>query len=188
MTPASHKPGNRQPREWTAAETRFVSRYAGLVPLGRLALDLGRDPVDVADECARIGVDPRFVGTLLFWCDFCASWRPKLDSGGVCEVCQRRAQLFRIESQISDLLAQASPEIRATYAETEAERQGRRIGARPRPTRTPDMGAREAMAAETAYLAALSEWEAATIFRRAKAAQKRKERIRLRIAGCGATS
>ena len=174
----SRKP--RIPDEWTAAETRYVSRLAGLVPIGRIAADLGRDVADVADECARIGVDPRYAGVALQWCDLCSSWRPTMTRSGHCMVCERRAQLARIEGRISDLLSQLPPETRAIYADTEAER-GSRTDPPPAHPATLGMGEREEIEAESAYLASYAEWEAAQISRRVKAAQKRKERIQRKV-------
>lgn len=167
-------------REWTAAETRFVARMAGLAPIGKLAADLERDPADVADECARIGVDPRYTGVALHWCDLCSSWRPRMTASGHCIVCERKEQLTTIEGRISDLLSRLPPEARAVYADTEAERESRTDPPPGKPC-TLDMGEREAIEAESAYLAAFGEWEAAQVTRRVKAAQKRKERIQRKV-------
>ena len=71
-----------------------------------------------------------------------------------------------MEGQTADLIARLPQSERATYEESEAQRESR---IPPRPER----GARD----EDAYQAAVERWEEECLTRRLRAAQKRKERI-----------
>lgn len=164
-------------RDWTLKETIAVREFAGTVPLTRLARDLKRDVRDVASEAGRLGVPFVYVGTPLFWCDECASWRAKLTSSGICPLCSKRRQLARIEGRISDLLAQLPMEQREIYADTEAERGSVKRSDAPSAPDTRQMDNRAAVAALSRYYADYDRWETKEAHRIVKAAQKRKERI-----------
>ena len=163
-------------RDWTLDETLFVRDYAGTVPLSDLARHLRRDARDVAGECARLGVPFVYVGTPLFWCDECASWARRVDKSGRCDKCRSRHYLQRIEAKTAALMERLPLEQRETYALFEAKRGGRVRDAPPLAPDTSGMPPREAVAAATAYLADLSDWEAGKGYRARKSAQKRKER------------
>ena len=168
-------------RDWTLDETLFVRDYAGTVPLSDLARHLRRDARDVAGECARLGVPFVYVGTPLFWCDECASWVRRLDSSGRCGKCRARANLLSIEAKTAALMERLPEEQRETYAMFEAKRGGRVWDAPPLAPDTSGMPPREAVAAATAYLADLSDWEAGKAYRARKSAQKRKERAARKV-------
>lgn len=163
-------------RDWTLDETLFVRDYAGTVPLSDLARHLRRDARDVAGECARLGVPFVYVGTPLFWCDECASWARRVDKSGRCDKCRSRHYLQRIEAKTAALMERLPLEQRETYARFESKRGGRVRDAPPLAPDTSGMPPREAVAAATAYLADLSDWEAGKEYRARKSAQKRKER------------
>ena len=168
-------------RDWTIYETLFLIEYAGAVPLGMLAIDLRRDPRDVAREAARLGLSTAYAGTPLLWCDECARWRGALDRSGRCPVCRQRALNRENEARTAALLAALSAEARETYSNTEAERAPRKRDPKPKPPDTSQLPPRDAVAAETAYLAALGEWEYRAEHRHGKAVQKRKERIAAKV-------
>lgn len=168
-------------RDWTLDETLFVRDYAGTVPLSTLARHLRRDARDVAGECARLGVPFVYVGTPLFWCDECASWARRVDKSGRCDKCRSRHYLQRIEERTAALMERLPLEQRETYATFEAKRGGRVWEAPPAVPDTSGMPPREAVAAATAYLADLSDWEAGKEYRARKSAQKRKERAARKV-------
>ncbi len=168
-------------RCWTIYETLFLKEYAGAVPLPRLARDLRREAWDMAEEAARLEVPAEYVGTPLFWCDECATWRAALDGEGRCKVCKQRELNRRNEARTAALLAKLPPETREKYADTEAERAPRKRDPKPARPDTSDMPPRAAVAAETAYLAALGEREYREEHRRGKAIQKRKERVAAKV-------
>jgi hypothetical protein len=168
-------------RDWTLDETLFVRDYAGTVPLSDLARHLRRDARDVAGECARLGVPFVYVGTPLFWCDECASWARRVDKSGRCDKCRSRHYLQRIEAKTAALMERLPLEQRETYARFESKRGGRVRDAPPLAPDTSGMPPREAVAAATAYLADLSDWEAGKEYRARKSAQKRKERAARKV-------
>ena len=168
-------------RWWTIYETLFLAKYAGAVPLRMLAADLRRTPQDVAEEAARLELSLEYAGTPLYWCDECANWRVKLDASGRCRVCRKRELNQRNESKIAVLLAALPPDVRETYADTEAERGCRKREPKPSCPDTRGMAPRDAVAAESAHLAALDDWEYRQEHRRGKAVQKRKERIAAKV-------
>lgn len=168
-------------RDWTLRETIAVREFAGTVPLSRLAHDLSRDVRDVASEAGRLGVPFVYVGTPLFWCDECASWRVKLTPSGICPFCSKRRNLIRIEERISDLLAQLPMEQREVYADTEAERGTRRRDPAPSMPDTCQMDNRAAVVAMSRYYADYDRWETKETHRIMRAAQKRKERIQRKV-------
>lgn len=164
-------------RDWTLDETLFVRDYAGTVPLALLAYYLRRNARDVAGECARLEVPFVYVGTPLFWCDECASWARRLDKSGRCRKCNLRHRLRNIEAKTADLMEKLPPEQQEVYAVFESKRGGRRFPGPPVAPGASEMPPREAVAASTAYLAELSEWEAGKVYRAVKSAQKRKDRV-----------
>lgn len=168
-------------RDWTLNETLFVRDYAGTVPLSDLARHLRRDARDVAGECARLGVPFVYMGTPLFWCSECASWARRVDKSGRCDKCRARFYLRRVEAKTAALMERLPLEQREKYAMEEAKRGGRVWEAPPTVPDASGMPPREAVAASTAYLAELSDWEARRAFRARKSAQKRKERIAAKV-------
>lgn len=168
-------------RDWTLYETLFVRDYAGTVPLSDLARHLRRDARDVAGECARLGVPFVYMGTPLFWCSECASWARRVDKSGRCDKCRARASLQRIEARTAALMELLPLEKREKYAMEEAKRGGRVWEAPPLAPDVSGMPPREAVAAATAYLADLGDWEAGKALRARKSAQKRKERVAAKV-------
>lgn len=168
-------------KDWTLRETLTVREFAGTIPIFTLAHDLRRDVRDVAIEAYRIGAPFVYVGTPLFWCDECASWRVKLTPSGICPLCSKRRQLARIEGSISDLLAQLPLEQREIYADTEAERGSIKRDDAPTAPDTRQMDNRAAVAALSRYYADYDRWETKKAHRLVKAAQKRKDRIRHKV-------
>lgn len=168
-------------RDWTLNETLFVRNYAGTVPLSALARHLRRDARDVAGECARLGVPFVYVGTPLHWCSECASWARRVDKAGRCGKCRARFYLRRVEAKTAALMERLPMEQREKYATEEAKRGGRVWDAPPATPDTSGMTPRETVAASTAYLADLSDWEARRAFRARKSAQKRKERVAAKV-------
>lgn len=164
-------------RYWTIYETLFLKKYAGAVPLPRLACDLNRSISDVVAEAERLELSTEYVGTRLYLCPKCASWSAKLASSGWCRKCDIRKLNERREKRMTALLALLPTELRDMYASTEALRAPRKRDLRPVEPCTADMSPQDAVAAETAYLAALEDWEYRQEFRRGKAIQKRIERI-----------
>lgn len=168
-------------REWTLRETLYVRDWAGALPLSALAAHLRRDWREVASEAGRLGVPIVYMGTPLWWCDECASLTGRLHPSGTCWKCAYRRQLQRIESKTAVLLRRLPWEQIENYSVREAERGGKRRDPAPTPPDTLNAAPRAAVAAQTAYLAARSEWEAKQVRRQVKAAQKRKERIAAKV-------
>lgn len=168
-------------RDWTLKETLLVRNYAGTVPLSDLARHLRRDARDVAGECARLGVPFVYVGTPLHWCSECASWARRVDKSGRCDKCRARFYLRRVEAKTAALMERLPMEQREKHAMEEAKRGGRVWEAPPAAPDVSGMPPREAVAAATAYLADLSDWEAGKALRARKSAQKRKERVARKV-------
>lgn len=176
-----HQDALKMIRDWTLRETLFVKEYAGTVPLFQLARDLKRDPRDVASECGRLGVPIVYMGTPLFWCDHCSTWRTSLNRSGLCGVCDKRRRIQVIEGRISSLLALLPVDVREIYAMTETWREGRKREAPPCAPITEGLAPLEAVMARTAYLAEYDRWQNAQEHRRVRAVQKRKERIAKKV-------
>ena len=83
---------------------------------------------------------------------------------------------MRVQWRISDLMAQLTPEQRAVYEKSEAQRESR-ADPMPRKPPTDGMDRYEKARASEEYDAAMEKWAEAYLRRRIKAAQKRKERI-----------
>ncbi len=168
-------------RDWTLRETLYVRDWAGALPLSVVAAHLRRDWQEVASEAARLGVPIVYMGRPVYWCDECAGLAGRLHSSGVCWKCAYRRQLAQIEARTAALIKRLPREQIENYAMREAERGTRRHEAAPIPPDTANATPRALVAAQTAYIAALSEWEAKQARRQLKAAQKRKERIAAKV-------
>lgn len=171
------------PREWTAYETRYVYERAGTVPPEQLAQMLGRSVAEVREECGRLGVDCDFP---LVWCPSCSTWRPFLvdhrPTWGVCQVCSERMLLEKREAEIAELLPMLPHADRLIYDKTDVIRGSRTHEARPAPPDVRGMARDERNRALASYQVALTDWEYRRMHRLARAAQKRKERIRAKVA------
>lgn len=168
-------------RDWTLRETLYVRDWAGALPLSVVAAHLRRNWQEVASEAARLGVPIVYMGRPVYWCDECAGLVGRLHRSGVCWKCAYRRQLAQIEARTAALMKRLPWDEIENYSVREAERAPRRRDPAPTPPDTLNAPPRAAVALQTAYLAALSEWEAKQARRQVKAAQKRKERVAAKV-------
>ncbi|WP_147327766.1 hypothetical protein [Collinsella sp. TF07-1] len=113
-------------------------------------------------------------------CPSCGCRRATLGKDGICEPCRRQKQLEAIEARIAELLPRLTAEERRTYERTECGRESR---ADPMP-QAPDTSGMSRYAADKAAEAhdeAMERWLCRYLYRRVKAAQKRKERIEKKV-------
>ena len=113
-------------------------------------------------------------------CPSCGCRRATLGKDGICEPCRRQRQLEAIEARIAELLPRLTAEERRTYERTECGRESR---ANPMP-QAPDTSGMSRYAADKAAEAhdeAMERWLCRYLYRRVKAAQKRKERIEKKV-------
>lgn len=173
-------------RPWTVGERRRLAELAGRVPVRDICRELRRSRSAVTHAAAELraqGVpaDLRCHRPSTEICPSCGCARSLMGRDGICEVCRRREQLARIEAETSDLLARLPPAERALYEDTEAER-GSSAG--PMPALLPTTGVSRYRAARNAERndLAMERWSVTRLRRLVKAAQKRKERIRAKVA------
>lgn len=172
-------------KAWTTGELKKVAELAGTMPERELRrrLKLSKNQLKYAvDRLRSLGyrVTTRYYEPRLETCPVCGCRRATLGDTGICDPCRLKRQLADIEWRISDLMAELTPEQRAIYERTEAERESR---ADPMPKKPPTdgMDAYERARASEDYDEAMERWASAYLKRKVKAAQKRKERIQKKV-------
>lgn len=173
-------------KTWTTGDFRRVAELAGTMPSRevRRRLRLSKRQLRYAVELLRRAgahVTTRYYEPRLRPCPACGRMSATLDErGGICEPCRLARQLAAVEWRISELMPRLTPGQRATYEGTES---GRESGAdpMPRPSPTGGLDAYERARAEEEYEAATERWLARCLSRRVRAAQKRKERIEMKV-------
>lgn len=172
-------------RTWTTGDLKKVAELAGTMPERELRrrLKLSSNQLAYAVRTLRsmgINVTTRYYEPHLETCPVCGCRRATLGEEGICEPCRLKKQLSDIEWRISDLLMRLTPEQRAVYERTEAERESK---SDPMPQQMPTDGLNryERAKASEEYDAAMERWMATYLKRRVKAAQKRKERIQKKV-------
>lgn len=171
----------RHHRSWRRADLERIEELAGTVPAReiRREMRLSKNQLDNARRlinAAGGNVSLRCYRHRLELCPACGCRRATLGRHGICEPCRRAAQLARIEARVAELLPLLPEAERATYAATESLRESR---ADPMPAApdTSGMSRYEADRAEEEHDAEMERWLCRYLWRRVKAAQKRKERI-----------
>lgn len=144
----------------------------GVLPVGEFSVE---------GEFSRKG-DSGGVFRELQWCDRCANWRTVLDDRtGWCRVCGLRDRSEKYEVSCFEALLAMNPEDRDLYAETETQRQSRKISPKPKRCQFA-MGADTALESEeeidAAYFTALEEWECERLNRLCNATKTRLRRMR----------
>lgn len=76
-------------RNWTTGDIRYLRKYAGRIPVHKLALHLKRTQQAVKTQARKHGIDIRYFTQRLVWCSNCCAWRTKLTLG-LCPVCTRK--------------------------------------------------------------------------------------------------
>lgn len=174
-----------KPRAWTTGDLKKVAELAGTMPERELRrrLKLSKNQLKYAVNRLRslgVNVTTRYYEPQLETCPVCGCRRATLGKHGICEPCRLKRQLTEIEWRISDLMAQLTPEQRAVYEKSEAQRESR-ADHMPQMPPTDGMDSYEAAKASEEHDAAMERWAAAYLKRRVKAAQKRKERIQEKV-------
>ena len=170
-------------KEWSVAEIRWLLDNAGSIPKREICRRLKRSSSSVKHMAHRLNKQGYSVSLRCYEpkatiCPSCGRMSLTTRNSGICEPCSLQRQLTSIESQISDLLAQLPPDIRAIYEETEAEKSTRVIDPMPkRPVYRETPTRYQRLKDEEAYDAEVEAWVAKRYHRKVKAAQKRKERI-----------
>lgn len=131
-----------KPRVWTTGDLKKVAELAGTMPERELRrrLKLSRNQLKYAVNRLRslgVNVTTRYYEPQLETCPVCGCRRATLGKHGICEPCRLKRQLTEIEWRISDLMAQLTPEQRAVYEKSEAQRESR---ADPMPQMPPTDG------------------------------------------------
>ena len=173
--------------DWTMDDVAFLIRNAGRMPKREICRRLRRSSESVKQMAKRLRaqghpVDLRYFEPRSTICPSCGRASATMRETGICRPCQLRRQLTAIEGTISDLMERLPADVRATYEDTEAERDARVIDPRPqRPRYDEPPSYYRRMVDEEAYDMAMEQWETRRMQRAVKAAQKRKERIRARL-------
>lgn len=172
-------------RTWTTGDLKRVAELAGTMPERELRrrLKLSSNQLAYAVRTLRrmgVNVTTRYYEPRLETCPVCGCRRATLGKEGICEPCRLKKQLADIEWRISDLMRGLTPEQRAVYEQTEAERESR-ADPMPQPRPTDGLNSYERAKASEEYDAAMEQWTATYLKRRVKAAQKRKERIQKKV-------
>lgn len=174
-----------KPRVWTTGDLKRVAELAGTMPERELRrqLKLSRNQLKYAVNRLRslgVAVTTRYYEPQLETCPVCGCRRATLGKDGICEPCRLKKQLADIEWRISELMRGLTPDQRAVYEQTEAERESR-ADPMPQPRPTDGLNSYERAKASEDYDAAMEQWAATHLKRRVKAAQKRKERIQKKV-------
>lgn len=167
---------------WTTSELGRVSELAGRVPPEEICRELGvtRGQLDNARRVINASggsVSLRFYRHRLEICPACGCRRSTLGRHGMCEPCRRARQLERIEARAAELLARLPQEERRVYESTESMRESAAAGPMPKAPDTSGMSRYEAERASELHDEEVERWMCALLYRRVRAAQKRKERI-----------
>ena len=176
---------DRPHRAWRKADLDRIAELAGKVPAReiRRELRLSKNQLDNARRLINASgghVSLRCYRHRLELCPSCGCRRATLGKAGICEPCRRQQQLEAIEARIAELLPRLTAEERRTYERTECGRESR---ADPMP-QAPDTSGMSRYAADKAAEAhdeAMERWLCRYLYRRVKAAQKRKERIEKKV-------
>lgn len=174
-----------KPRVWTTGDLKRVAELAGTMPERELRrrLKLSRNQLKYAVNRLRslgVAVTTRYYEPKLETCPVCGCRRATLGKDGICEPCRLKRQLEEIEWRVSELMARLTPEQRAVYERSEAQRESR-ADPMPKPRPTDGLDGYERAKASEEHDAAMEAWAAAYLKRRVKAAQKRKERIQEKV-------
>lgn len=174
-----------KPRVWTTGDLKRVAELAGTMPERELRrrLKLSRNQLKYAVNRLRslgVAVTTRYYEPQLETCPVCGCRRATLGKDGICEPCRLKRQLEEIERRVSELMARLTPEQRAVYEKSEAQRESR-ADPMPKPRPTDGLDGYERAKASEEHDAAMEAWAAAYLKRRVKAAQKRKERIQEKV-------
>lgn len=174
-----------KPRVWTTGDLKRVAELAGTMPERELRrrLKLSRNQLKYAVNRLRslgVAVTTRYYEPQLETCPVCGCRRATLGKDGICEPCRLKRQLEEIEWRVSELMARLTPEQRAVYEKSEAQRESR-ADPMPKPRPTNGLDGYERAKASEEHDAAMEAWAAAYLKRRVKAAQKRKERIQEKV-------
>ena len=174
-----------KPRVWTTGDLKRVAELAGTMPERELRrrLKLSRNQLKYAVNRLRslgVAVTTRYYEPQLETCPVCGCRRATLGKDGICEPCRLKRQLEEIEWRVSELIARLTPEQRAVYEKSEAQRESR-ADPMPKPRPADGLDGYERAKASEEHDAAMEAWAAAYLKRRVKAAQKRKERIQEKV-------
>lgn len=174
-----------KPRVWTTGDLKRVAELAGTMPERELRrrLKLSRNQLKYAVNRLRslgVNVTTRYYEPQLETCPVCGCRRATLGKDGICEPCRLKRQLEEIEWRVSELMARLTPEQRAVYEKSEAQRESR-ADPMPKPRPADGLDGYERAKASEEHDAAMEAWAAAYLKRRVKAAQKRKERIQEKV-------
>lgn len=174
-----------KPRVWTTGDLKRVAELAGTMPERELRrrLKLSRNQLKYAVNRLRslgVAVTTRYYEPQLETCPVCGCRRATLGKDGICEPCRLKRQLEEIEWRVSELMDRLTPEQRAVYEKSEAQRESR-ADPMPKPRPTDGLDGYERAKASEEHDAAMEAWAAAYLKRRVKAAQKRKERIQEKV-------
>lgn len=172
-------------RPWTVEDEQFLIANAGKLPKRDICQMLKRSSASVrrkAEDLRKAGVEVNlsYYHPTMEPCPHCGNLSATINRKGLCEPCRRRDQLADIEARIADLLPLLSPEQRAEYEKTEAKRESR-VDPIPEPPDTSGMSDWRRAYHEEAHAMAVEKIVAGNLKRKAKAAQKRKERIEKKI-------
>lgn len=171
--------------EWSYGEVDYLRKHAGVIPMREICLHLKRGHNAVKQQAYRMrqageAIDLRYFESKLECCPSCGNLSATLDRTGFCEPCRKRQQLQTIQARISELLQRLPVEMRDIYADTEAETESARH-TKPKRPHIKGMSAYAKARANERYAVEIEAWESANLFRRIKAAQKRKERIEKKV-------
>lgn len=164
--------------------------HAGRIPRREICKNLSRSTESVRYMAKRLragGIDisMRCYVPHVEICPACGRRRSTLGKSGICELCERRAQLAGIHGRIAELLPLLTPEQLAIYEKTEAETESR-IDQKPKPPAIPsDASYYRRMKTEEQHDRAVEAWAIRNIKREIKAVQKRKERIEDKVNSLG---
>ena len=176
-------------RPWRVEDTRYLLDNAGRIPKAEICERLNRTDKAVEHMAAKLrrqgyAVDFRCYQSEATICPHCGRKTYTAKFAGMCRPCALNRRLNDIEGRIATLLLKIPPEERNLYEKSEALRQSYVFDPMPdKPTYTGKPSRYRLLKDADEYDRAMEEWLIKGLWRKVRAAQKRKERIEHKVNG-----
>lgn len=177
----------RAHRPFEAWEVVYLLKEAGFKSLSTLASETDRDEAQLEILFAALGISATLIAPELFICPECGCARTYLNAKGRCRVCQLSDNLQAEDGRVADLLQRLPPDVRAGFDRGENQRGHQKpLPSLPKRTSLPrDASSREKRLAETAYQAAIEEWQTVRVQRAYDASKQRYKDVKAKAKKAG---
>lgn len=170
------------PRQWTTKELQYLKENAGRMPPEQLAQRLNRSKNSIQKQAAKNKISLRYYRRInLVWCNSCCKWRSKLKERELCRVCSEEKLLEKKTIVFSELMKTAPPELAKERNARETTSGTKKFDRRPRLIDVKGMSAYHQTKAAKQNSLLIEQWEWNRVHRKARAMQKRIERLRKAI-------